>query len=70
MLVAVVAVPTPVVQLIQHGHGGVASPAQRGELPVSLPGHGQEGVSPVHQVTLDQLVGVCGPREGGADCGS
>ena len=62
-------VPALVVQLIQHGHGGVASPTQRGELPVSLPSHGEEGVSPVHQVTLDQLVGVGGPRQGGADHG-
>ena len=57
------------VQLVQHGHCGELSPAKRGELPVSLPGHGEEGITPVHQVTRDQVIWVVSAREGGGDGG-
>ena len=47
-----------VVQLIEHGLCGGLGPAQGGELPVPLSGHGQEGVTAVHEVTGDELVWV------------
>ena len=54
-----------VMQLIEHGLRGGLGPPERGELPVSLSGHCEEGVSPVHQVTRDELVWVHRATNGG-----
>ena len=70
-VVAVVDNPVPslCVELVQHGHGGELGPTQGGELPVPLPCHGQEGVTPVHQVTRYQVVWISGFGERGGDRG-
>ena len=47
-------------QLIEHGLRGGLCPSERGELPVLLPGHCQEGITPVHEVTRDEGVRVRG----------
>ena len=40
------------VELVQQGEGGVLAPPQARELVVAVPRHREEGVTPVHQVTL------------------
>ena len=47
-------------QLIEHGLCGGLRPSERGELPVLLPGHRQEGITPIHEVTRDEGVRVRG----------
>jgi hypothetical protein len=39
-------------KLVQHDKGGVLAAPQRAELVVLVPRHRQEGVPPVHKVTL------------------
>ena len=51
-------VPSLRVEFIQHGHGGVLGSPQRRELPMSLPGHRKESVSPIHQITRYDVVGI------------
>lgn len=46
------------VQLHQHAQRGPLGAAQGGELPVLVPGQGEEGVPPVHQVTAQQRIRV------------
>lgn len=46
------------VQLHQHAQCGPLGPAQGGELPVLVSGEGEEGVTPVHEVTAEQGVRV------------
>ena len=43
------------VKLVDHGEGRVLAPAQGAELVMLLPGHRQEGVPTVHQITLKQI---------------
>lgn len=43
-------VPARVVYLVQHGDGAELRTAQSRELPVFLPGHGEEGVAAVHEI--------------------
>ena len=54
-----------VVQLIEHGLRGGTCSAQGGELPVPLPGHGEEGIPAVHEVAGDERVGVHRAPNGG-----
>lgn len=56
-----------VVQLHQHTHGAPLGPPERAELQVFVSGQSQKGVSPVHQVTSHQGVGISdgGQRVGG-----
>ena len=56
------------VELIEHGHGGVLGPAEGGEFPVPLLCHGEEGFPTIHEVTADDVVRVCSfrKRRGGA----
>lgn len=46
------------VQLHQHAQCGPLGPPQGGELPVLVPGEGEEGITPIHEVTAEQGVGV------------
>lgn len=46
------------VQLHQHAQRRPLGPPQRGEFPVLVPGKGEEGVAPIHEVTAEQGVGV------------
>lgn len=46
------------VQLHQHAQRGPLGPAQGRELPVLVSGKGEEGVTPVHEVTAEQGVRV------------
>lgn len=46
------------VQLHQHAQRGPLGPTQGGELPVLISGEGEEGVTPIHEVTAEQGVGV------------
>lgn len=49
---------TLVVKLTQHAEGRELGPTQGGELIMPLPGHGEEGITSVHQVTGDQWVWI------------
>ena len=53
-----------VVQLHQHTHGAPLAPPQRAELPVLVPGQGEEGVTAVHQVAGQQGVWIHDRGEG------
>lgn len=55
-----------IVEFIQHGLGRGLGSTKGGELPVSLPGHGEEGIAPIHEVTGDKLVWVNGTGNGRA----
>lgn len=46
------------VQLHQHAQRGPLGPPQRGEFPVLVPGEGEEGVAPIHEVAAEQGIGV------------
>jgi hypothetical protein len=47
-----------IVQFIKHGHGGESGPSNRRKFIMLLPGHRQEGISPIHQFTANQWIGI------------
>lgn len=58
------AVLSLVVQLNQHAHGAPLAPPEGAELPVFVPGQGQEGIAAIHQVTREHGVRVNDGRQG------
>ena len=52
------------VELVQESHGGVLGPAEGRKLPVLLSSQVQESITPVHEVTGNEGIGISGGRKG------